>query len=288
MDQGQHLTARQMGEQTANRWLLAGTLPLRALRQTVRDDLAALGAVCRRLEQAPPEQQARPAVRWLLENWYLARRAGAQAERALRARHRLRALREQGRVLRLEQAGRALAGLACFEEREIAAFLSGIQDVEPLEEEELAALPQAIVAGLLTDLRRTAEELEALTVCREHTSRDWEGEFRELFARLRRLQAAHLGPWLEELSVVDRLFRLDPAGSIRRWMPTPGGATGPRSAAWPEGRTAVRRPARSRCSTWPGRGAGSGPTSAGTSSVSRWGVRSAHSAETGISRCWPW
>ena len=212
MDQGQHLTARQMGEQTANRWLLAGTLPLRALRRTVRDDLAALGAVCRRLEQAPPEQQARPAVRWLLENWYLARRAGAQAERALRGRHRLRALREQGRVLRLEQAGRALAGLACFEEREIAAFLSGIQDVEPLEEEELAALPQAIVAGLLTDLRRTAEELEALTVCREHTSRDWEGEFRELFARLRRLQAAHLGPWLEELSVVDRLFRLDPAG----------------------------------------------------------------------------
>ncbi len=210
MKDGSRSRERVWGEALANAWVLDGRLSARVLRRRVRDDLAALEALCRRLERRHTEQSVPGAVRWLLENHYLVRRAGASVCHVMRAR-RLPAVRAGGRVLRLEQLGDALCTLDSLETDRLTAYLSGIQTVQPLEEGELELLAQAVMAGLISRLRQTGEALERAAQS-ALSQRDWEGELRSLLERLRLLLRADLRPALEPMSEVDRLFRLDPAG----------------------------------------------------------------------------
>ncbi|MCD7803356.1 MAG: hypothetical protein LUH09_10780 [Clostridiales bacterium] len=197
---------RRAGREEASSWMTRGTLSGCLLARQIRDDLAALEAVCRRLETV---EGGEPARAWLLDNRYLARQT-AELRRTV-GRKRLPALQREERQLRLLRVGEALAGLTPLTPEGLTAFLSGIQEVEPLTESELALLPQALGAGLLHSLRSCAEQLEELIRQREPTDA-LERPLRDLVVSLRALHQGELLPELEPLSMVDGIFRQDPSG----------------------------------------------------------------------------
>ncbi|MCD8382060.1 MAG: hypothetical protein LUC30_03960 [Clostridiales bacterium] len=197
---------RRAGREEASSWLIQGTLSERLLARQVRDDLAALEAVCRRLET---ERRGEPARAWLLDNRYLARQTAAL--RRTVGHKRLPALQSEERQLRLLRVGEALSALTPLRPESLNAFLSGVQEVEPLTESELALLPQALGAGLLHSLRACAEQLEELLRRGEPTDA-LEHPLQGLIVSLRALHQGELMPELEPLSVVDGIFRRDPSG----------------------------------------------------------------------------
>lgn len=203
--------AQQAGREEASSWLIEGELSVRRLAVQIQADLTALESLCRRLDEDASRQKDCPPRSWLLDNWYLACEAGLRAKSVFRGRQRLPALNQEERVLRIQRVGRELARFETIDEQEICAFLSGIQEVEPLTEEELWRVPAALEAGLLTQLRETAEELERLLARGEH-AQGLEPEMRMLFAHFRHLRSLSLEHTLEELSMVERLFRQDPSG----------------------------------------------------------------------------
>ncbi len=148
---------RRAGREEASSWMTRGSLSVHHLARQIRDDLAALEAICRRLETA---EGGEPTRDWLLDNRYLARQT-AELRRTV-GRKRLPALQREEWQLRLLRVGEVLAGLTPLTTESLTAFLSGIQEVEPLTESELALLPQALGAGLLHSLRSCAEQLEEL------------------------------------------------------------------------------------------------------------------------------
>ncbi|MCD7946500.1 MAG: hypothetical protein LUF81_07850 [Clostridiales bacterium] len=197
---------RRAGREEASSWMTRGTLSGHLLSRQIRDDLAALEAVCRRLETA---EGGDPARAWLLDNRYLARQI-AELWRTV-GHKRLPTLQREERQLRLLRVGEVLARLTPLTTESLTAFLSGVQEVEPLTESELALLPQALGAGLLHSLRSCAEQLEELMGRGESTDA-LECPLRDLVASLRVLHRGELLPELEPLSVVDGIFRQDPSG----------------------------------------------------------------------------
>lgn len=163
----EHDEMRNLGSQEASRWILEGSLSVRRLAGTLRGDLSALEGICRRLEQSGQENA--PAVSWLLDHRYLVRRVGADASGACRGGLRLPALGGEERQLRIQRVGRAMAELEEVSAQSLAEFLEGIQETEPLTEEEMDLLPQALAGGLIAALRREVEAVEQLADRGEET-----------------------------------------------------------------------------------------------------------------------
>lgn len=200
---------RRLGAEEASAWTIEGRLPARRLAGGIRADLSALEGICRRLDQSGHREQ--PAVRWLLDNRYLIRRVGADAAGQCRGYGPLPALNGEERLPRIQRTGLALVKDGARTAEALTAYLEGIQETEPLTEEELDLLPAALAAGLISALRREAETAEALLGEGEALTASEEG-IRDLFSALRRLRDGGLLGELETLRMADRFLRQDPAG----------------------------------------------------------------------------
>ena len=205
---------RQRGRKEACSWTVEGHLPVSRLAGAIRADLSALEGLCRRLEAM--ENADCPAGRWLLDNRWLFRRTGTDAIRHSSSRTPLPALSEG--LLRIRQVGAALAREEQLTPEGVRDYLEGIQETDPLTEEELEHFPAALVGGLLSALRREGEAVESL-LRRGEDPQPLENELRDLFARLRQLRFGSLAGILEEVSMAERFLRQDPAGVYPKMDP---------------------------------------------------------------------
>ncbi|MGM9538023.1 MAG: hypothetical protein ACI3VN_06795, partial [Candidatus Onthomonas sp.] len=205
---------RRLGREEASSWTVEGHLPVSRLAGAVRADLSALEGLCRRLEAM--EGADCPAAHWLLDNRWLFRRIGTDAIRHSRSRKPLPAL--SGGLLRIQQVGAALARAELLTEAGLRDFLEGIQETEPLTEEELDHFPAALAGSLLSALRREGEAVEAL-LRRGEDPQPMEEELRDLFSRLRQLRTGSLAGILEDVSMADRFLHQDPAGVYPKMDP---------------------------------------------------------------------
>lgn len=207
---------RSLGRREASSWTVEGRMTVRQLAGALKADLSVYGGICRRLECS--SHRDRSAVCWLLDNRYLVQRAGTDAASHCRSNMRLPTLSGEARQLRIQRVGAALAQLEHLDETACTAYLEGIQETEPLLEEELDLLPQALAAGLIAALRREAETVEQLLTQGEDPEA-LEPELREGFRRLRQLRGGTLMGELEPLRMADKFLRQDPSGVYPKMDP---------------------------------------------------------------------
>lgn len=144
------------------------------------------------------------AVEWLLDNAYLAFREGKSAQESLKRGKRLR---RSGKTVYLLEAAKALAeNMTCSDTSELADYLCGLQQTGPLTEEELSLFVPALKGELCLCLSRQCAVLE-----REPDRDGLAKRMEEIFAGLRTLSTANLGPILEKASSIEQLLRKDPA-----------------------------------------------------------------------------
>lgn len=204
---------RELAVREASCWIVEGRRAVRRMAGVLKADLTAIEGICRRLEASGQREQ--PAICWLLDNRYLVRRIGADAAGRCCKQLRLPALSGEERMLRIQRVGFALAQLDELTQEQLTEYLQVIQETEPLLEEELDLLPEALAAGLIAVLRREAETVEHLLTRGEQTDA-LEPCLRESFARLRQLRSGTLIGDLERLRMADRFLRQDPSGVYPR------------------------------------------------------------------------
>ncbi|MCD8374441.1 MAG: hypothetical protein LUC20_05040, partial [Oscillospiraceae bacterium] len=141
-------------------------------------------------------------VRWLLDNYYLARREALTAAADLGRGGRAREC-SGGDVLGV--CCSALAAETGLEPDEAGAeeFLRGFQRACVLDRRELSLLGAGLRAALIHALAEACAEAEAP---------EREGDFRAIFTSLRWLSTFDLTPLTERIDPVEQTLRLDPAG----------------------------------------------------------------------------
>jgi len=184
-----------------------GTVPVRRLGREIRRGLSTVESACRALSQwSEGETALPPAVEWLLDNRYLAVRAGQEA---LLAFGRGKALRgtEGGEALLMECARKGLWAVPDLDSGRLSRYLEAFQSVRPLTERELSLLMPALAGALVCRLARLCDGLEEWKAGKRDP-----GELETMFSALRGLTASNWGPVLEGASRVERVLRQDPSG----------------------------------------------------------------------------
>lgn len=181
-------------------------------RGVCRSTLAALDGIRRvrdGLVAEKPEETG--AGTWLLDNWYLVQREGAEGAQAFRRAKRLRYVLRDGRrclVMELARAFVRAAGSDASPER-LAIFLDGAQAGLPLTETELSLVVPALKCALTERLDRLCAELEHMG---EDGADSLCSGMEAAFTALRTLSQAELSALLEGASRVEAALRQDPAG----------------------------------------------------------------------------
>ena len=191
----------------AHRLKLSGRIRGKTAAQQLRQNLRELEQLHAAAARQRQSLAATPgALRWLLDNHYLAAREGADALDALL---RCKELRVSGHEALLLYLSRHLLQSSAWQlqEERMALFLRGFQRAIILRPGELGLLPfalrWAIIEQLTLRCRRAAQE------------QDWsscEGFFAAAFSSLRLLATTDLSPLLEQADFVERCYRQDPAG----------------------------------------------------------------------------
>ena len=170
--------------------------------RTLRELGAARDALAEKWAGVPAMPEA---VRWLLDNAYLAEREGRNAASEFYKARRLR-LCGGGFYLLTRLCDTLLrSGLSQITEERIACFLRGFQRELILEREELRLLPAGIRFSLIRALLRLYTGSGA-----EDDGTAAEAE--RLFSALRWFSAADLRELIEEADHVERTLRADPSG----------------------------------------------------------------------------
>ena len=188
----------QTAQQDAEALSCAGSMRANALR---RRGMNALAQLKRRRARLASEDDG--AAQWLLDNWYLAER---EARDALETLRHTPSLRKTGAVSLPE---RCCAGYlaACAGDVSLAgleAYLSGFQAILPLRSGELAALIPVLKLQIVTRLAALYET--------EDTRHGASAEAGRLFAALRLLATAELGPLLERVDPIEQRLRQEQEG----------------------------------------------------------------------------
>ena len=176
----------------------AGRVRTAALRRRGAQTLAQLRHQRTRLAGAESG-----AAQWLLDNWYLAERETRDALQALR---RTPPLRAAGSVSLPEQCcERYLAACGgAVSLTGLETYLAGFQTVLPLRSRELAVLIPTMKLAIVSRLAFLYREAD--------TQRDIGSEAGRLFASLRLLATAELGPLLERVDPIEQSLRGEQAG----------------------------------------------------------------------------
>lgn len=180
----------------------SGASAARLLRRSLRAVELAAGDAA---EKWQGQAQLPGAVRWLLDNQYLARREGLAACGGLRGRRRLRRCGGNFAVFLTARGFLRSGGFGLSEER-LRIFLTGFQKVLMLSGEELRLLPDALRWALISELAEGCSRMD------KDENGELENLFSSIFASLRLLSAVDLFPVIEDCDLTEQLLRRDPAG----------------------------------------------------------------------------
>ena len=198
------MDALRLGRETAGALRLDGVCRGNGAAQEVKKALQKMEAVRTRLGRRSWDRLP-GAVEWLLDNAYLARRAGLSAQDDLRRGKRLRRAGKKTYIQALAKA--AAEKLPECPREELAQYLAGVQEANPMTEEELSLFLPALRGALCLRLAELCGALEADPE-RETLAEDMAA----VFTGLRTLTNANPEAILESASVVEQTLRKDPAG----------------------------------------------------------------------------
>ena len=181
------------------------------LRRTLRELARLHKALSLKWEGIPAMP---PAVRWLLDNDYLARREGMEAVRALGASRELRCAGERTVLLQLWE-GLLEAGPLRLTEQRMARYLTGFQRALSLEWAELGQLGAGLRCTLLLRLprlyRAALADAQPPELAREA---EW------CITALRKSADTDFAALAEAVDPVEAALREDPAGVYARMTET--------------------------------------------------------------------
>ena len=198
------MDALRLGQETAEEIRLRGTCRGNGAAREVKKALQKMETVHTRMGRRSWERLP-GAVEWLLDNAYLARRAGLSAQDDLR---RGRRLRRMGKTTYIQALARAAAEkLPECDREELAQYLTGVQETRPMTEEELSLFFPALRGALCLRLAKLCEILAA-----DPEREDLAENMAAVFTGLRTLTNANPEAILESASVVEQTLRKDPAG----------------------------------------------------------------------------
>jgi len=194
----------KLGTETAEKLRPKGAKQGKNAARAVREAISRVEATKRRMEKRRWDRMP-GAVEWLLDNAYLAIRAGKEAEVEFKRGKRLQGTKDG---LYLQRVAEVFVQASSDWKREnLTRYLGGIQEAVPMTEEELSLFVPALRGELCRQLAELCERIEAGP---EEVGLAEEAE--RLFTGLRFLSTANLGPVLEDTSVVEKTLRRDPAG----------------------------------------------------------------------------
>ena len=173
------------------------------LRRGLRELASACGELSSRWNGAPGMPGA---VRWLLDNCYIARREGLDATAALAGAGRLPS-REGVPMLLLLCGGFVRCSHLQTDEGRLALFLEGWQSVSLLSRRELELLGAGLRAGLIAELVPLARRLRS-----GDADAVPEGAMKSIFTSLRELSSADLTELTDAADAAEQTLLRDPAG----------------------------------------------------------------------------
>ena len=184
-----------------------GSISARAAAALVR---RALREISRCHDAASLKWQGLPsvpgAVRWLLDNHYLARREGLMAASAFAGGGSMR-LTGEGPLLFCMCRALTRSGRFALSPERIERFLRGFQKERILTRTELAALEWGLRAALVSQLAELCARLED-----EGALPALEGDASRIFGSLRWLSQCDLTEVVERADFIEQALRRDPAG----------------------------------------------------------------------------
>ena len=199
-----------LGRQEAERWVMDRERPGREAVTQGKVALDVLQTMARQVEERLQTSVACPkGADWLLDNLYLLRQVQQGVTQAFRAQKSLPALCAPKQCLRVQQlAEGVLRDVDALEAPTLLAYLTGIQSVCVLREEELNVL---LCALQLTLLKQVAEGSRTLAEGLEQGSVSQEANVALINAigRLHQLENLDLGEALERQCATDRVLRQD-------------------------------------------------------------------------------
>ena len=199
-----------LGRQEAERWVMDRERPGREAVTQGKVALDVLQTMARQVEERLQTSVACPkGADWLLDNLYLLRQVQQGVTRAFRAQKSLPALCAPKQCLRVQQlAEGVLRDVDALEAPTLLAYLTGIQSVCVLREEELNVLLCALQLTLLKQVaegsRTLAEGLEQGSVSQEANE-----ALINAIGRLHQQERLNLGEALERQCATDRVLRQD-------------------------------------------------------------------------------
>ena len=199
-----------LGRQEAERWVMDRERPGREAVTQGKVALDVLQTMARQVEERLQTSVACPkGADWLLDNLYLLRQVQQGVTLAFRAQKSLPALCAPKQCLRVQQlAEGVLRDVDALEAPTLLAYLTGIQSVCVLREEELNVLLCALQLTLLKQVaegsRTLAEGLEQGSVSQEANE-----ALINAIGRLHQQERLNLGEALERQCATDRVLRQD-------------------------------------------------------------------------------
>lgn len=201
-----HLEA--FGENTARTLRPTGTAGGRAAAVRLRKALWEIGRIHDSLALKWSNIPAMPgAVRWLLDNHYLAQREGKTARADFSAQTEGLSRSASGLVITGACAALVRSGFGEVSAQRCECFLRGFQKALILNRAELALFVSGLRYGLIMALQRLCREIDE-----SDTAGDMESAFERVFTSLRYLSTADLSRLIENADYVEQTLRLDPAG----------------------------------------------------------------------------
>jgi len=220
---------KQYAANAARELKLEGAVSCRALSRELKAGLKRVRRTQEALNLWSAGQTTVPgAVEWLLDNHYLAARAGEEARRTLKSGRPLRG-DGAGEPLLWACARSALWAVPGLDTARLALFLQGFQSVLPLTERELSLLVSALAGVVVERLSALCGDPSALQKGRVAPE-----EMAKIFTALRALEGAGWSRLLEEASQVEGILAQDPTGHYpgmdgdtrRRYRQRPPGGGG--------------------------------------------------------------
>lgn len=203
----------RFGENTARALLPAGTVNGRQISHAVRIQLSVISAAHARLNRADGSSQP---VQWLLDNWYLVQREGADTAAAFRRTGRLRAVRRgRGRRPFITELSKAVVQATAnnFTVHRLKIFLTHARAGRPLTEQEISLLIPALKLALLERLAVLCPELEGLRAEKGTEKETRLARIMEtIFRTVRLLNSTDFTALLEGVSEVETALLRDPSG----------------------------------------------------------------------------
>lgn len=198
------MDALELGRKTSGGLCPEGLYQGKRLAGEIKKALREMEAVRTRLSRCSWERLP-GAVEWLLDNAYLARRAGLAAQDDLRRGKRLR---RTGKTAYIQALARAVVEKMPECDRDtLAQYLAGVQETTPMTEEELSLFLPALRGTMCLRLAEVCEKLEA-----DPEQEGLTEEVAAVFTGLRTLTSANPEAILEGASAVEQTLRKDPAG----------------------------------------------------------------------------